>query len=936
MAGTGKKSARIPAERTAFFGRDADLGRLAAWHAGGAPLATLIGPGGIGKTRLARRFCRAHEPSGDVLFCDLTEARDADGVVVAVARALDVPVLSGPATRAQIGVALAARGAPLCVLDNFEQLVAVARGTVAAWLDEAPDARFLVTSREPLGIEGEVRVEIGPLADGDGEALLEDRARAARGGRALDEGDRAAAREIVRRLDGLPLALELAAARAELLSLAEIRDRLDRRFDLLRLDGARAEGRHGTLIAALGWSWDLLTAPEQAALAQCAVFHGGFSVDAAEAVIDPGPSAPPVLDLVQALRRKSLIHVIEGSTQARLGLLESIRALATAKLDDEARVPAEARHATFHARVAAELAEAARGPEAASAIAQLGELADNLFAAHARSLAGAPEAAAQLAIALDVLLAARGPGSPRRALLDAAVDAADRAGDAGLVARALLRRGHEALAREDAASARADFEASSRRAHDSGAHDTAALARLGLALLHLRRFDRDEAFAHGEAALGLARASKDRAIEGEALSLLGETCRMFQQRADAERHLEASIALLREVGAVHLVGEAVQRLGVLHGQAGRLPAARACFERAHALQAESGSRVGEPMLLRNLGRLSNELGDHAAARAWFERALAGARELGDRWSEVGVLHGFGLFLQDLGQLDEAMAMFRAARARVAHGTFPRRLGDVLLDLGCTQVLAGEVDEGETTLREAKRVAESASDREVLGVTLSVLAALLAARGSVADAERGFDEARAVLASDLDHASRPALDLLEATLDLACAAQAEAQGDTHTARRFTESAARRRAVPTTSATLRTAAGIVDRLAPAPASRSAARIEPQAPPRASPAVEIEATGRWFRVPGAMRTTLARRPSLHRLLGALLARHREASGESLSWPALLEVGWPGERVLREAGRNRVQVAIRTLRREGLEDVLLTGGEGYLLDPAIEIVVR
>ena len=301
----------LPAERDAFVGRGPDLRALSKRFDDGARLVTLLGPGGTGKTRLMIRYAYASlgEWSGGVYFCDLSEARSLDGIYFAVARALGVHLGAGDAG-VHLGDAIAGRGRCLVAIDNFEQVVEHAAGTVGRWLDAAAHASFVVTSRERLQLPGEDVYPLEPLPlDKDAIDLFAARARSQRPDFTVDDNNRDAVAEVVRLLDGLPLAIELAAARVSVLSPAQLVVRMRDRFQLLAGVGGSA-GRQATLRTAIDWSWHLLAPWEQAALSQCSVFDGGFTLLAAEAVLDLSTweNAPPAMDAVQALVDKSLLR----------------------------------------------------------------------------------------------------------------------------------------------------------------------------------------------------------------------------------------------------------------------------------------------------------------------------------------------------------------------------------------------------------------------------------------------------------------------------------------------------------------------------------------------------------------------------------------------------------------------------------------------------
>jgi predicted ATPase len=298
-----------------LIGRAADLKR-AEEALEQARVVTITGTAGVGKTRLAREIARRRAET--CLFVDATETRGVEALCAVVARALGLGH-RGPsdASIQALGEALAARGRVLVILDNFEHHVALAPATISVWMDEAPDAAFLVTSRERLHVDGELACDLRPLpipapsaapdeiARCEAVQLFVSRARAARAGIEPGPEDHAAIAAIVRRLDGVPLAIELAAARADVLSPAQILARLSRPLELLAAPGRGPPSRSTTLRAAIACSWDLLRDEERSALVECSVFRGGFTLEAAEEVLSRGETA--IVDLVQTLVRKSLL-----------------------------------------------------------------------------------------------------------------------------------------------------------------------------------------------------------------------------------------------------------------------------------------------------------------------------------------------------------------------------------------------------------------------------------------------------------------------------------------------------------------------------------------------------------------------------------------------------------------------------------------------------
>jgi len=342
----------VAAPRTSFIGRDAELAAIHSRFASGGRLVSILGPGGVGKTRLATAYALRRGPDhpGGAWFVDLTEAHSAGDVANAVADALGVTLVGNEPGTVQVGRALRARGRLLVVLDNFEQVVEAAPTTVARWLVDAPEAVFLVTTRERLLVTGEVGLHADALPTDDGVHLFDERARAAD---PSWRGDPGTIRAIVERVEGMPLAVELAAARVRVLPPAELLHRLDSGFAVLKGGQRGTAPRQASVAAAIEWSWGLLSAAEQRAFAQLSVFRGGFTVGAAEAVVD----VPDVLDVVQALVDKSLVRL---RADGRLGMYVAIAEFASAKLAEQGETPVLARYVGWWTRRGPELVDAAR------------------------------------------------------------------------------------------------------------------------------------------------------------------------------------------------------------------------------------------------------------------------------------------------------------------------------------------------------------------------------------------------------------------------------------------------------------------------------------------------------------------------------------------------------------------------------------------------
>ena len=642
----------LPAERDPFVGREHDLDALTARLSGGARVLTLLGIGGLGKTRLALHYAhqQLHVWQGGVWFCDLADAHDLEGVVRAVAAALSVPLGRDPVT--QLGHAIAGRGRCLVILDNFEQVTAVAQETVGRWLDIAPEARLLVTSRERLGLPGETVLVLTPLEEDAAVALFTARSLAVGGQIGPDDVPTVLA--LVRLLDQLPLAIELAAARSRMMSPASMLSRMKDRFRLLSAPSGRPD-RHATLRAMLDWSWELLSQDEQRALAQLAVFVGGFTLEAAEAVLEVGDAWPA--DLLQSLVDKSLVRAVslDRGEALRFELLVSVTEYAAARLEQlGGRAEAEARHGAFFALSGQDAAIDALHRHGGFRLRRLlGREVDNLLAATHRAVArGDGVVAAGCVRAVWDVLQFRGPLT----------------GGVPLSAEVLKLPALSGRSRAIALRVHAD-----------------ALRMMG-------RFD--EARVSADAALALFGQLGERGHEAALLGMTGALLHAKGQIAEAEERYKAALTMSRAVGALRVEGGMLCQLGSLYGQQGRFDEARALLdedlhfarrqgdrrsegialgnraihliwrgeheqaldhlEQALAIARESDDRGSEALCLANLGMLRQELHQHAAARAPLESALAIARDIGARHLEGVTLGALAAALSSEGHLDEAL------------------------------------------------------------------------------------------------------------------------------------------------------------------------------------------------------------------------------------------------------------------------------------------
>jgi predicted ATPase/class 3 adenylate cyclase/Tfp pilus assembly protein PilF len=765
----------LPAERDAFVGRRVELWRLAQRLDAGARLLTVLGSAGSGKTRFVRRYgwTWLGDWSGGVYFCDLSEARSLDGILFAAASALDVP-LGKDDPVLQLGHAMAGRGRCLIVLDNFEQVLSHAPATLGHWLDRAADAAFVVTSRERLHLPGEEIVPIEPLPlDQEAIELFTVRARAQRADFVLGEANRAAVADVVRLLDGLPLAIELAAARARVLSPVQLVKRLRDRFHLLT--GVRgATARQATLRAAIDWSWDLLAPWEQAALAQCSVFEGGFTLDAAEAVLDLAvwPKAPAALDAVEALVDKSLLRTWVPAEQGRLdidepyfGMYVSIHEYAREKMDaagPQATCAAEERHGRYFSQFGTEEAidalSRAGGTKRRRALAL--EL-DNLLAACRRAITRRDsDTAAKTHRAAWEVLELRGPVTLATTLgfqvlaLDG-IQPADRVAALATFAMASQRAGRmlEAESHFDQALALA-------RSIRDRASEGKILSHMGT--LPREQGSINEARRRLEDALDIHREVGDRRWEGIVLGNLANLDFEHGRLNEARHHYEAALAIHREVGNRRVEGSVLGNLALLHSEQGHLAEAHAQYEAALATHREVGSRRFEGTTLGNLGMLYQQQGRLTEAQKQYEAALAIHRSVGNRRDEGIVLGNLGIVDFEQGRLHEAQEHYEAARSIAREVGYPRAEGAVLASLGELLAKLGRLDEARKALLAGELLLREVGDRLGLGKLLCILGQVAANALELDRARTALSEAE-VIALEID--AGPASELGIAIINL---------------------------------------------------------------------------------------------------------------------------------------------------------------------------
>ncbi|WP_234386166.1 AfsR/SARP family transcriptional regulator [Streptomyces lydicus] len=754
----------LPAPLTALLGRQ-DAVRQVEQSLSDHRLLTLTGPGGVGKTRLALEtagrlgdtfpdgvwlvelaaLSRPDDPArGRDTRCTAAELAETVLAVLGIREG----AAGGPVAERLTG---AVRGKRLLlVLDNCEHVIDAAAEVTAALLAAAPHLRTLVTSREPLGLPGEAVWAVPPLEPAGAVELFAARATAADPAFALDAGVTPVVAEICRRLDGIPLALELAATRVRALGVRELNARLDDRFRLLGAGRRGAPARQQTLRAVLDWSWELLPAPERTVLRRLAVQADGCTLRAAETVCaGDGVPQDEVLDLLARLVDRSLVTVARTAHGPRYRLLETVAAYCLERLAEAGELPAVRRR---HHRYYTELAEQAEpllyGADQRQWLERLDAEAANLRTALDGSIReGAADRALRLVNALAWYWFLRGRLAEAGRSLEAALAAGEAA--AGSVAEGRRLRaaawqvGMGSLAGGDADPvARAAAVLQRYEAHGEPRERAWAQWFLGYAQVGLG--DPAAAAARLDRSLAAFRALGDRWGTAACLSSRAQGTRgdLAARRRDAEE----SAALFRELGDGWGQLQAADALGAMAEITGDYARAARLHEDGLRIAQELGLWIQASYKLTGLGRIALLTGDLARARDCHERGLRLAAEQSHRRGEMFAESGLALGARKEGRLDEAEARLRPWLEWCRGRDGDPGTAFALAELGFVAELRGDTGAARRLHLDGFQAARATGDPRAVALALEGLAGVQAQAGRFVSAARLLGAAAALRAA----------------------------------------------------------------------------------------------------------------------------------------------------------------------------------------------
>lgn len=722
-------SSNLPLQVTRFFGRVEELAHLTAilrsaeaeneaavGSAQSRPsiindqpstrLVTLTGPGGTGKTRLALEAARRLvEPlDGAVWFIPLADLSDADRMAEVIRDGLRLPRLPNVDPLEQVVEALC-RQPSLLVLDNLEQLLPGGATVIHELRQRIPHLICLVTSRQRLDLEAEQELPVPALPTPAGaswaqsrEALVRwesvqlfvDRAQIVRPDFQVTPSNAAAVAELCERLEGMPLAIELAAARAQVLTPAQMVSQLERRFDLLVSRRRDLVERHRTLRGTIDWSYGLLALELQRFFACLSVFRGGWTLEAAEAVCAESPT--PALDALAQLQECSLIRSEEAPGGMRFGMLESLREYGREILKTSNELEAvERRHTEYFLRLAEESESGLRGHKQSDWLAQMDQELDNLRAAleTCDRSSDSAEGGLRLAAALHLFWDIRAHHSEGRQRLQRALALPGAIHRTVWRARALTAAAMLAADQNDWATVSALSGESLAILRELGETSGMAAALLPLGWAAQNQSDLDGAGRLFDQSLALYRDAGDRWGVAFALHWLGGLARLRGDSAAARAFYEESLRIAREIGDRRALAFTLVGLADLTHHDGDLPLARKLYEESQLLGSEIGDRWSVMFSASGLGEAALRDGDLGSARSFHEEALEIARTIGRKSSMSESLYALGQIAR-LEKNWQAARDYYAASLEIAYAVgYARHVAAAVGGIALTLAAAGD-------------------------------------------------------------------------------------------------------------------------------------------------------------------------------------------------------------------------------------------------------
>ncbi len=750
----------LPQELTSFIGREREISQIKQLLFS-ARLLTLTGPGGCGKTRLALRVAAdlVHDFRDGVWLIELAALADPTTVAHRVSTVLGLRDPPGRPTIETLLEHLKAKNV-LLVLDNCEHLGHACARCAETLLKACPNLQIMATSREALGVRGETLFPVPALSmpsqiqplptlkalqQYEAISLLLERAQALVPGSVLNKQNAPAVVRICHQLDGLPLAIELAAARVKTLTVQQIAARLDDRFRLLSEGSRTALPHQQTLQTMMDWSFNLLSIPEQALLRRLSVFSGGFTLETAESVCAGEGIAPrEVYNLLTHLIDKSLVKAEEQGKEMRYGLLETVRQYARERLLEADELESVcARHLDFYVGLMAQAWDAIGGEDEALWLERLEREHDNLRAALAWALETERiESALKLAKTLWVFWNVRGYRSEGRTWLKRVLATAQGL-RTELYARVLTGAGRLACAQGDYPEARSFFQQTLEIFQELSDQRGIASSWVNLGLVASLQGNHAQARAFYEKALALHREIGNLYGVATALGNLGGVAWEQGDYATARSYYEEELAIRRQLKEPEGIASSLGVLGSLAQLEGDYDRAVALFEESLSLQRELGNKEGIAYALSHVGSVAYERGDHDLACARYEESLQIRRDLGDHLGVAYSLNSLGSVAVRQGEYERARDLFEEGLSLFRRMDVRGGIAGALSGLASVAHYQQEHDRAEALYKESLRLRHAGGEKPTIIDCLEGLGAVAHARRQLPRAVTLFAGAQAL-------------------------------------------------------------------------------------------------------------------------------------------------------------------------------------------------
>lgn len=725
---TASDAARItnlPIPLTSFVGRKPELNQIKALVSG-SRLLTLTGTGGTGKTRLSIQVAIELMDTfrHGVWWVELAHLTAPALVPQTVAKALGVSEVARQTMPETLANFLRDK-TMLLILDNCEHLIAACAELAESLLrrEACPNLKILATSREPLNVLGESVWHVSSLSvptdmptreqllmTYEGVRLFIERAMAVKPAFALTEQNIYAVTQICRRLDGIPLAIELAAARVAVLSVEEIAARLDDRFNLLTHGSRTALPRQQTLRALVDWSYDLLAPDERILFQRLAVFSGGRTLSAIEQVCAFGViEKNQALDLLARLVAKSLLVAVEQSGETRYGFLDTIKHYAREKLEQsDERQATRDQHLAYFLKYAEQAAPELIGPHQIEWLERLEREHANLRVALRHALeSGAHEPALRLCANLVDFWGTRGYLNEGREWL-----------------RQALAASHAAFESTDAREFRASYAWALVRAGD----------------LATRQGDLASASAYAEPGLALFRDLADKPGIAFALIILGNLARMQSDWVLARVRFDEGLTLARELGNPRYIALTLRNLGMIAEFQGDYARARSLLEDSLLFAQETGDQYAIALVSSNLGNIAQQQGDYVQARQLYEQVLTIHRKVGAKWSVAATLSNMGNVAHSEGDYVAARAFHEDALKMMRQVSDKRGTAVILTNLGNANLVQGDFTTARKLHEETLQLRHALGDKRGIAITYGNLGDVAVGQNNYTEAQKFYTEA----------------------------------------------------------------------------------------------------------------------------------------------------------------------------------------------------